>query len=154
MSAMNTPGAPQSPGWYPAPDGNGQQWWNGSTWSDARRNSDGTTTLGGLPGYQAAPPSATIPDLPPPPATAGALQVPSFGNPATWVIPIVFSIIGFTVYNLFAVFALIAGLAMFKASGTVGRVIIAISIVISIAAIVSGVSSFIGGERSIDDIIF
>ena len=27
----------KSPGWYSAPDGNGQQWWNGVSWSDARR---------------------------------------------------------------------------------------------------------------------
>jgi hypothetical protein len=27
----------RSPGWYTAPDGNGQQWWNGVSWSDARR---------------------------------------------------------------------------------------------------------------------
>jgi hypothetical protein len=33
-------------------------------------------------------------------------------------------------------------------------VIIAISIIISIAAIVSGVMSFIGGERNLEDIIF
>ena len=152
---MSTPGAPKSPGWYPSPDGNGQQWWNGSAWSDARRNSDGSNPVhGGLPGYQAAPPSATMPNIPPPAPTSGALRVPSIGNPATWVIPIVFSIIGFTVYNLFGVIALIAGLAMFKASGTVGRVIIAISFVISLAAIVSGVMSYLGGERSIEDIIF
>jgi hypothetical protein len=155
MSAMSTPGTPMTPGWYPSPDGNGQQWWNGSTWSDARRNVDGSNpVLGGLPGYQAAPPSATMPDIPPPAPTSGAARIPSIGNPATWVIPIVFSIIGFTVYNLFGVIALIAGLSMFKASGTIGRVIIGISFVISIAAIVSGVISFIGGERELTDIIF
>ena len=152
---MSTPGASKSPGWYPSPDGNGQQWWNGSAWSDARRNADGSNPVhGGLPGYQAAPPSGSMVNVPPPSPTSGALRVPSIGNPATWVIPIVFSIIGFTVYNLFGVIALIAGLAMFKASGTVGRVIIAISFVISIAAIVSGVMSFVAGERSIEDIIF
>jgi len=26
------------PGFYPARDGNGEQWWNGVSWSDSRRN--------------------------------------------------------------------------------------------------------------------
>ncbi len=59
---------PMSPGWYPAPDGNGEQWWNGAGWSDGRRNPDGTTP--GLPGYQAAPP------VTPPAATTPAGPVP------------------------------------------------------------------------------
>lgn len=29
--------ATRSPGWYPAPDGNGQQWWNGAGWSESRQ---------------------------------------------------------------------------------------------------------------------
>ena len=29
--------ATRSPGWYPAPDGNGQQWWNGAGWSESRK---------------------------------------------------------------------------------------------------------------------
>ncbi len=33
----------QSPGWYPAPDGNGQQWWNGAGWSETRRAATATT---------------------------------------------------------------------------------------------------------------
>ena len=33
--------APRSPGWYPAPSGGGEQWWNGVAWSESRR--DGTT---------------------------------------------------------------------------------------------------------------
>lgn len=33
--------APRSPGWYPAPNGGGEQWWNGVSWSESRR--DGTT---------------------------------------------------------------------------------------------------------------
>jgi hypothetical protein len=49
---------PMSPGWYPAPDGRGQQWWNGAGWSESRRNADGTSP--GLPGYQAAPPAAQV----------------------------------------------------------------------------------------------
>jgi hypothetical protein len=55
---------PLSAGWYPAPDGNGEQWWNGAGWSDGRRN--GAGTVPGLPGYQAAPPVTS------PPAPLGA----------------------------------------------------------------------------------
>jgi len=29
--------APLSPGYYPAPDGRGEQWWNGVSWSESRR---------------------------------------------------------------------------------------------------------------------
>lgn len=28
---------PQRAGWYPAPDRNGEQWWNGASWSESRR---------------------------------------------------------------------------------------------------------------------
>jgi len=31
---------PERPGWYPAPNGGGEQWWNGVAWSESRR--DGT----------------------------------------------------------------------------------------------------------------
>ena len=152
---MSTPGAPKSPGWYSSPDGNGQQWWNGSAWSDARRGADGSApVIGGLPNYEAAPPSATLPDIPLPPPGAGTRSGVTISNPTFWIIPLVFSIVGFTVYNLFAVFSLVAGLAMFRPAGPIARVVIAISIVISIAAIVSGVLSFIGGERNLEDIIF
>jgi hypothetical protein len=153
MSAMSTP--TQSPGWYPAPDGKGQQWWNGSAWSDARRNADGSAaTLGGLPNYQAAPPPGGPTNIPAPAPGAGVSRIGTISNPTFWIIPLVFSIVGFTVYNLFAVFALIAGLAMFKPAGPIARVIIAISIVISIAAIASGVLSFLAGHTSVEDIIF
>ncbi len=27
----------KSPGWYPAPDGTGERWWNGAGWSEAAR---------------------------------------------------------------------------------------------------------------------
>lgn len=33
--------SPQTPGWYPAPDGAGDQWWNGIDWSPARRPTGG-----------------------------------------------------------------------------------------------------------------
>lgn len=37
--------SPRSPGWYPDPDrSGGERWWNGVSWSDGRRGSDGATT--------------------------------------------------------------------------------------------------------------
>jgi hypothetical protein len=151
MSAMATPS--QSPGWYPAPDGNGQQWWNGATWSDARRNPDGTTTLGGLPGYQAAPPPGSLQQVPVPPPQSGLAAVRSNVS-AAWLVPLVFSIVGFFFFNLFAVIALFIGIAAFRSTTGIGRLLSAVAIVISIAAIVSGILSFIRGEHGIEDVIF
>lgn len=150
MSAMSTP---QSPGWYPAPDGRGRQWWNGTSWSDARREADGSTTLDGLPGYQAAPPpggdAASIP--PPPPQSRFSV---SPGVDGTWITALVFSIVGFVVFNLFSVIALLLAIIGLRGAGPVGRVMCLIAMVISIAGIVSGVISFVQGDRSIGDIIF
>lgn len=36
------------PGWYPAPDRNGEQWWNGVSWSESRRS------------HRAIPPAASV----------------------------------------------------------------------------------------------
>jgi hypothetical protein len=153
MSAMSTP--TQSPGWYPAPDGHGQQWWNGASWSDARRNADGSTTLGGLPGYQAAPPPGSAQNIPVPPPRTGLIGSGSGSNAgAPWIVPLVFSIVGFLFFNLFAVIALFIGIAAFRSSTAVGKMLSAVAILISIAAIVSGILSFARGERSIDEIIF
>ena len=152
MSAMSTP---QSPGWYAAPDGNGQQWWNGATWSDARRNADGSNpALGGLPGYQAAPPADGLgQNIPAPAPRTGILS--SSGNVSmAWLIPLVFSIVGFLFFNLFAVIALFIGIAAARSTTGVGRVLSILSIIISVAAIVAGIVSFVRGERAVEDIIF
>ena len=151
MSAMATPS--QSPGWYPAPDGNGQQWWNGASWSDARRNPDGSPILGGLPGYQAAPPPGGIgQNLPAPAPQRGVFSAK--GVDGAWIVPLVFSITGFLFFNLFAVFALFIGIAAVRSTTGLGRVLSILSVVISIAAIVSGIMSFARGERNIEDIVF
>ncbi len=153
MSAMSTP---QSPGWYPAPDGNGQQWWNGASWSDARRNADGSNpVLGGLPGYQAAPPADGMAQNIPAPAPRTGILSSSSGNvSAAWIVPLTFSVVGFLFFNLFAVIALFIGIAAARSTTGIGRMLSILSIIISIAAIVSGVVSFARGERSIDEIIF
>ncbi len=77
--------APNSPGWYPAPDGNGQQWWNGAGWSESRRNADGSTP--GLPGYQAAPPAVPAPSAPVPNAPVPNGPVP-LGAPNPYAQPV------------------------------------------------------------------
>ncbi len=151
---MSTPGASSNPGWYPSPDGNGQQWWNGASWSDARRAADGSSPVrGGLPGYQAAPPPGQAQHIPVPPPQAG-IRSGASGASGSWIIPLVFSIVGLLVFNLFAIFALIAGVATFRIATPFGKVVTAVAIIISIAAIVSGVISFIQGHRSVQDIIF
>lgn len=52
----------QSPGWYPAPDGNGQQWWNGAGWSESRRGAAASPT----PAASVAPPPVYSPGNPAP----------------------------------------------------------------------------------------
>lgn len=32
----------RTPGWYPDPDGSGERWWNGVSWSEARRAAPGS----------------------------------------------------------------------------------------------------------------
>lgn len=54
--------APLSAGWHPAPDGNGEQWWNGVSWSESRRARPGT----GFP----PPRQLQGPQSPQPPARA------------------------------------------------------------------------------------
>ena len=120
---------PMSPGWYPAPDGNGEQWWNGAGWSDGRRNADGTTP--GLPGYQAAPPvtpaAATTPVGPAPisapnpygqPATAGTSRKLLVGNSPA-LVALVFSGLSVFVFAPLGIVGIVLGIiALRKAEAT------------------------------------
>lgn len=145
---------PMNPGWYPAPDGNGEQWWNGSGWSDTRRNADGTTP--GLPGYQAAPPSdAAATNIPaPPPASTSSLSRVTQSNGAS-IVPFVFGIIGLTVFNLFGVFAIFIGIATFKSNNVVGKVLSGIGILLGAIGVILSVITFIqSGGRNFEDLIF
>jgi hypothetical protein len=67
--------SPQTPGWYPAPDGAGDQWWNGIDWSPARR------PVGGAPRASAivVPPTPTVVYS----ASNPAPQSPAEGGPGT-----------------------------------------------------------------------
>jgi hypothetical protein len=131
---------PSSPGWYSAPDGNGEQWWNGSAWSESKRNSDGTVP--GLPGYQAAPPrDGAIPLLMPPPPTTSAVARAA-GTDGAGIMAIVFGIVGLTVFSLFAPFAIIAGIATFKSTSWVGRILSLIGIGLGVLGIVFAIVAF------------
>jgi hypothetical protein len=52
----------KSAGWYPAPDGNGQQWWNGVSWSETRQGAGGV----GVAAVPVPPIVALTPTAPPP----------------------------------------------------------------------------------------
>lgn len=58
-----------SPGWYPAPDGNGQQWWNGVDWSESRQGGGARPAAPPIPApamrVPPAPPAATVAAKPP-----------------------------------------------------------------------------------------
>lgn len=54
------------PGWYPDPQGQGERWWNGASWSDTRRG-----------GATAPPPPAARPDPYAKPATLATTVAPS-----------------------------------------------------------------------------
>ena len=98
----------RSPGWYPAPDGTpGERWWNGSGWSDSRRNAEVAPPVISRPN-----PYAPVPTAPaqfgtnPVPATydgrnnrlatagliAGAISV--FGAPIAGPVGLILSILG------------------------------------------------------------
>ena len=57
--------APRSPGWYPAPNGGGEQWWNGVAWSESRR--DGTTSRAAVTHVTPSgpPPAAPVTNITP-----------------------------------------------------------------------------------------
>lgn len=61
--------SPQTPGWYPAPDGAGDQWWNGIDWSPARRPTGGA-------------PSAPVVVAPPTPTVVYSASNPAPQSPA------------------------------------------------------------------------
>lgn len=63
-----------SPGWYPAPDGNGRQWWNGVGWSDSRQG--GTAAVPPVP-----VPTVRVPPRPPAVPLAAKPPVYSAQNP-------------------------------------------------------------------------
>ena len=134
---------PVRPGWYPAPDGSGtEQWWNGASWSDAKRGPAGAA-LPGVPGYQAAPPPspAAAPGIerpdpytaPPPPAPYPTLQQVAGQNPSvagrtvtlsnsTPVIAFIFGMLSIFVFGLLGIVGIALGVVALRKPETVGRV--------------------------------
>ena len=52
----------KSPGWYPSPDGTpGERWWNGSGWSDSRRDSAEAPIISSEPPLTRPNPYAPVP---------------------------------------------------------------------------------------------
>ena len=144
---MNTP---TSPGWYPAPDGDGEQWWNGSGWSDSRRGTD--AAVPGLPGYQAAPPSDRGAAAPPPPPSRLSRAA---GSDLSGISAIVFGVIGVTVFSLFAVIAIIVGLGTLRSNTWVGRILSLIGIALGVVGVVLAIAAFVqSGMRDWGDLIF
>jgi hypothetical protein len=56
----------KSPGWYPAPDGNGRQWWNGVAWSESRQGA-AQPVAQPIPSPAVSVPAAPSPAAAPPP---------------------------------------------------------------------------------------
>ncbi|NYF10887.1 hypothetical protein HDC94_002043 [Leifsonia sp. AK011] len=109
--------ATRSPGWYPAPDGRGEQWWNGAGWSESRK---AVTPAVAEP---AAPPDPHIIYSASNPAPQSPSESPEFGGPVPAAVRIDARA------NPMAVYALVAG---------IGAVIFNVLLVPSILAIVFG----------------
>jgi len=75
---------PTSPGWQPAPDGNGEQWWNGVDWSESRRGQRPAPAYGPpAPDSVITPVQRPNPYAPPTPAAApNQYAPPQVGTPA------------------------------------------------------------------------
>jgi hypothetical protein len=104
----------------------------------------------GLPGYQAEPPpglSHTYPTPPPAPK-----QGPLVGA-AIGLMPLIFGIIGATVFNVFGIVAIVLGIVTFRSAPPLGRVFSAIGVA---AGVVGVVLSAIAFSRTHDllDLIF
>jgi hypothetical protein len=68
----------RSAGWYPAPDGNGQQWWNGVGWSETRLGAGPVAASAPvMPGTAPAAPPPVYSAQNPPPLVPGATPLVS-----------------------------------------------------------------------------
>lgn len=144
----------RGPGWYPAPDGNGEQWWNGAGWSESRRGADGTPP--GLPGYQAAPPRVPPPPAAPVPMGAPnpyAVPAPQAAAPAGTrvtsnpsVIGLIFGALSLVVFAPLGVVAIVLGIvALRRPDGVSGspRVMAIVAIVLGGAGILGGFAQLV-----------
>ena len=120
--------ATRSPGWYPAPDGRGEQWWNGAGWSESRK---AVSPAGIDPAPPLAAPRVIYSASNPAPQSPS--ESPEFGGP----IPAAVQIDARA--NPMALYALIAGIV---------AVVFNVLLVPSILAIVFGVKG-IGRAREL-----
>lgn len=141
--------APNSPGWYPAPDGNGDQWWNGAGWSESRRNADGTTP--GLPGYEAAPPAVP---LPPPAAPAAPVPLgapnpyaqPAAGTPTARktatnpaIVGVILGVVSLAAFPPIGIASIVLGILELRKPATTMRGMAIASIALGAAGLLFGV---------------
>lgn len=165
---------PKSPGWYAAPDGTpGEQWWNGASWSEARRLPGATgaaapapssasapsygTPIAPPPGVSAPPPgwTGTAPDptRPDPYAGARAGALTSYvanttkaNQPASMAVILGFVSLFFGIVGIGAIIAGVLGLAKAKtlpAGAANGRTSSFIGIGLGTVGILIGVVPFI-----------
>jgi hypothetical protein len=140
---------PQRPGWYPAPDGGGtEQWWNGASWSDAKRGVGGAA-LPGLPTYRATPPpvapgAEAMPPLPsnqPPQPTLQRLSGSSVNlTSSTPTIALVFGLLGIFIFPLLGIVGIVLGTMVLRRPGTIGT-----QRTLAIGGIVTGIVALVWG---------
>ena len=126
--------ATRSPGWYPAPDGNGQQWWNGAGWSESRQGA----AVVGPP--KAAPAPVRAPAAPVAPVAPAAERVIySASNPAPQYPGQLPSTLNARVPAAMRIDARANPLAVYALVAGIGAVVFNVLLVPSILAIVFGV---------------
>ena len=102
----------------------------------------------GLPGYQAAPPLGENTPLPPPPPPGRVAR--AFESPVASIIPLVFGLIGFLFFNVFGIVAIFIGIAAFRSTGPIGKVMAGIGILLGAAGLVLSIIGFIHNHDLVD----
>ena len=150
---------PQRPGWYPAPDGSAtEQWWNGASWSDAKRGVGGAA-MPGLPAYHAAPPSTTpgaepLPPLPPTQAPYPTLASQTSGRSvnltnSTPTLALVLGILGIFFFSPLGIAGIWLGARVLKRPETAGA-----QRSMAVGGIVTGIIALVWGGIQLAIFIF
>lgn len=122
------PHAPRSPGYYPAPDGRGEQWWNGVAWSESRRGAGSAVLSNSTPVHSNITPTG-IPTVP--------VRRPASGLPLASV---VLGILSLTVNLLAPVAAVVALVSFVRAPRS--RLLALIGLGLAVVAFFSGLAQF------------
>ncbi|UDF13217.1 hypothetical protein LH407_13825 [Antiquaquibacter oligotrophicus] len=101
----------RSPGWYAAPDGSGEQWWNGVGWSESRRGASAPVVTAPRVVYSAANPApqeqgATAGPGAPTGTTSALMTIDARSNPRA-IYALVAGVLAI-VFNLFLVPSILA----------------------------------------------